>query len=45
MLPHLEAILAHLGNLGAMFPISGTYVGSSCGYVGHCVLTVVELLF
>ena len=32
MLPYLEAILAHLG---AMFPISGTYVGSSCGYVCH----------
>ena len=32
MLPHLEAILAHLG---AMFPISGTYVGSSRGYVCH----------
>ena len=32
MLPHLEAVLAHLG---AMFPISVTYVGSSCGYVCH----------
>ena len=29
---HILAILAHLG---AMFPISGTYVGSSCGYVCH----------
>ena len=31
MLPHLEAV--HLGR--AMFPISGTDVGSSCGYVCH----------
>ena len=28
----IEPILAHLG---AMFSISGTYVGSSCGYVCH----------
>ena len=29
---HIEVILAHLR---AMFPISGTDVGSSCGYVCH----------
>ena len=32
MLPHLEAIWAHLG---AMLPISGTYVGPFCGCVPY----------